>query len=1043
MPSSRPGLAPGARSPSVTGCEDTIISNNNDARLRLNRGRQIKIGTWNCGGLSYTTRELCRELQYDILVLTETHKKGTFSSSRNYIASDPPPDTDSFSGVAIMLSDRVAKCVSHSGCCGSRIAYAVIKAKPCNLFILGVYMPHKMRKEKPFPSDTLSQLEEIIAKVHPHTCIILLGDLNCKLGRSNGKLTGRWCAQKLPNAEGKHFLDMMQRFNLTATSTFFQPRRSKLGNATYLAKNPEYRPSQIDYILLSARWATSIRNCKVKWGVSCQRWGRHYDHGLVECSLKARLIVRRVEPSKDFGILKSDRDIRQRFNENVSSNLTRRPFNQDDPTESVVNLRNSISEAASSVLPCKKKLPSRKRHVSAHTKHLYEERQSKFTRMSKEERKAASHSISKSIRDDYVSYIDGVLMDMEAAERTGNTRELTRLRKLLSGKSNASTTMPSKDMQGSPILSQKHLLTAWNSFLSEKFASPTADSNRRREQTVSPHDTLTSQELEDALSSLKSGKAPGPDQIPIEAYQQSSSAKAELFRIARLLWDTENIPEEIISGIFIMLYKKNDRNDFGNYRAICLLCHSYKLLSAIIARRLHVHLAPILPDSQAGFRPARGTRDNVCALKWSISMILREAREAVITFIDYKAAFDTESQLFLDEALSAAGVSIKVRRVIQSVFSAASGCVKIDNELSEPFNISRGVLQGDIFSPVAFIAGLWRIFATHESPTAGITLGSTPYEVKVSSLEYADDAGLLDDNVADASARMSAISRGSREDAAMIISIPKTKTLHIHKTVEVSGTSEEEIVALHLHHKCPDCARSFPTLHGMRVHRGRWCDGGQTVRSRKGSLADKAVQLSKRKAAENARDHVYVEGEEIENVHSFVYLGSKIQCDGDDLADVKHRMAIAQAEFSALSQFWQDRRLPLSVKLRIYKAAVCSTLTHACEAWTLTAAVRKKVNGFNSRCLHVITGEPYRDTATRPAYDLLLAIRRRRLRFLGHVLRMDQSRLVRRTLTAYVHGGHGAPDGSLLDDCQQKSMDRLAEMAHDRRRWERFVSRIY
>ena len=109
----------------------------------------------------------------------------------------------------------------------------------------------------------------------------------------------------------------------------------------------------------------------------------------------------------------------------------------------------------------------------------------------------------------------------------------------------------------------------------------------------------------------------------------------------------------------------------------------------------------------------------------------------------------------------------------------------------------------------------------------------------------------------------------------------------------------------------------------------------------------------------------------------------------------------------------------------------------------MTAAVRKKVNGFNSRCLHMITGEPYRDTATSTAYDLLLAIRHRRLRFLGHALCMDQSRLVRRTLTAYVHGGHGAPDGSLLDDCQQKSMDSLAEMAHDRRRWERFVNKLY
>ena len=347
-----------------------------------------------------------------------------------------------------------------------------------------------------------------------------------------------------------------------------------------------------------------------------------------------------------------------------------------------------------------------------------------------------------------------------------------------------------------------------------------------------------------------------------------------------------------------------------------------------------------------------------------------------------------------------------------------------------------------IFSTVGFLAGLWRIFTSHDSPSAGINLGSAPYTVKVSSLEYADDAGLLDANVTDASARMSAISRGSREEAAMIISVPKTKAMHVHKTVEVTDTTEGEITALHLKHKCPDCDRPFPTQHGMRVHRGRWCDGGQTVRSRKGSLADKAVQLSKRKAAENEREHVYIEGDEIENVHSFVYLGSKLQCDGEDLADVKHRMGIAQAEFSALSRFWQDRRMPMSVRLRIYKSAVCSTLTHACEAWTLTADVRRKINGFNSRCLHVLTGDSYRDTATRPAYDLVLAIRRRRLKFLGLVLRMHEDRLVRRSLLAYVHGGNGAPDGSLLDDCPVKYMDTLTAMAHDRRGWQRLVSKL-
>ena len=83
----------------------------------------------------------------------------------------------------------------------------------------------------------------------------------------------------------------------------------------------------------------------------------------------------------------------------------------------------------------------------------------------------------------------------------------------------------------------------------------------------------------------------------------------------------------------------------------------------------------VLPDSQAGFRKSRGTRDNICILKLTIKMLLREGREEVITLIDYSAAFDTESHLFLDEALGAAGVPGKVRRLIQFIFSVAHGCV--------------------------------------------------------------------------------------------------------------------------------------------------------------------------------------------------------------------------------------------------------------------------------------------------------------------------------------------------------------------------------
>ena len=108
-----------------------------------------------------------------------------------------------------------------------------------------------------------------------------------------------------------------------------------------------------------------------------------------------------------------------------------------------------------------------------------------------------------------------------------------------------------------------------------------------------------------------------------------------------------------------------------------------------------------------------------------MKMLIEEAQLAVITFIDYTAAFDTESQLFLDEALRQSNVSIKVRRVIQSIFSVASGCVRTRNpdgstNDSEPFDISRGVLQGDIFSPVAFIAGLMHIFRRHDIHEGGL-----------------------------------------------------------------------------------------------------------------------------------------------------------------------------------------------------------------------------------------------------------------------------------------------------------------------------------
>ena len=82
--------------------------------------------------------------------LTETHDFGKLKKNRNFIPSEPAPSHDSYSGVALLL----ANCVTHSTNYGSRIVYMAVRLKPCNLIIIGVYMQEKIRKRKPFASDT-------------------------------------------------------------------------------------------------------------------------------------------------------------------------------------------------------------------------------------------------------------------------------------------------------------------------------------------------------------------------------------------------------------------------------------------------------------------------------------------------------------------------------------------------------------------------------------------------------------------------------------------------------------------------------------------------------------------------------------------------------------------------------------------------------------------------------------------------------------------------------------------------------------------------
>ena len=184
-------------------------------------------------------------------------------------------------------------------------------------------------------------------------------------------------------------------------------------------------------------------------------------------------------------------------------------------------------------------------------------------------------------------------------------------------------------------------------------------------------------------------------------------------------------------GEFIFMWKKKrgkSRDDMSQYRALCLGETAMKLVVAILLSRLIAETQDYLPVTHAGFRRGRGVRDNCFVLRSLIDLAVELGKNLVITFIDPEKAFDTISHAHLEEALFAAGASVKGVALFRAIYSKARGRVRVTGTdgrrvVSREFEIRRGVLQGDLVSPMYFIIALEHVFRSNDIGGSGEIIG--------------------------------------------------------------------------------------------------------------------------------------------------------------------------------------------------------------------------------------------------------------------------------------------------------------------------------
>ena len=358
----------------------------------------------------------------------------------------------------------------------------------------------------------------------------------------------------------------------------------------------------------------------------------------------------------------------------------------------------------------------------------------------------------------------------------------------------------------------------------------------------------------------------------------------------------------------------------------------------------------------------------IFAIRQLIEKSIEQRQPFSTAFIDLTKAFDTINRDMLFTILTRIGCPPTFVQIIKQFHQDTFARVISNGESSEYFPVHVGVKQGCVLAPILFIIYLiavtynYHLQATHDH---GI------------NIKYRFDGGLF--NLRRLHART------------------KTQTTAIHELQYADDAATVARQPQHLQEQLTILNEAYRRA-GLQVN------------------VQKTEVLN---MPNNTGQPITINNEHLKEVGHFTYLGSVISENGKNDREVTNRIQQASAAFGRLrDRVFLNRDLHLHTKVAVYRAVCVSTLLYACETWTPYRRQIKALEAYHIRCLQRILRVSWQDRIThneileRTMCESIEAqIAKRTLKWVGHVIRMDDNRLPKQTLFAELAQGTRAAGG--------------------------------